>query len=409
MMSVHKIVHCLLAPAVWCGLSYSAGITAVVAASAEPASHGRDQMDKALVDIRHNMALAQQRAATLAEEVKNLQKDQKTLAQALVKAARAEREYGQNIRVSECKLKMLAEKQHAAKAALERRRAEFSEVLAGLERMGLHPPPAILVRSDDALQSVRSAVLLGALVPQMKARTDALNADLRELETITKSVSYERMRLANAMESQQIEKKRLSLLMAEKARLQKQSETNLSAEKDYSRALSEKAKSLQDLLAGLQRPAPIAKDDGSRAGAQLLQMQADIGRLRGLLPLPVDGRRVQVFGKSSQGETIETEPGAVVLSPVEGIVRYAGAFRSYGQLLIIDSGHNYHFILAGLGRIDVAQGQMLLQGEPVGVMGAPQLVASTGAFDIGKSAAMLYIELRKNGKPVNPAPWWARR
>lgn len=404
---VCKAVHCLIALAV-CGFSGVAGISAGSAQPAGSAADGRLPTDRALLDIRHNIVLSQQRAALLADEVRTLRKDRKTLTEALVKAAKAEREFGQDIRVSEDRLRVLVEKKHVVEKAFKDRRREFSTVLAALERMGFNPPPALLVHADDALQSVRSAVLLGSIVPEIRMRTEMLAADLKELEMITKSVRAEGKRLADAVENRQAEKKRLSLLLAEKARLQKESEENLVAEEKHNRELVEKAKSLQELFAELHRQSKLQTGTETRDRLSLMQIQTDFAALQGLLPLPVDGRRVQTFGQSSHGEVIETESGAVVTAPVEGIVRYAGTFRSYGRLLIIDAGGNYHLVLAGLGRIDVAQGQMLLQGEPVGVMGA-QLVASTAAFDVGKSLPMLYIEFRKDGKPVNPALWWARR
>ena len=87
------------------------------------------------------------------------------------------------------------------------------------------------------------------------------------------------------------------------------------------------------------------------------------------------------------------------------MVAYAGPFRSYGELVILDTGQNYHILLAGMDKINVTQGQFLLSGEPVGTMGIQQ-IASAASLDIGKSTPMLYIEFRKQGKPVSPAPWW---
>ncbi|RCL02778.1 MAG: peptidase [Candidatus Tokpelaia sp. JSC188] len=381
-------------------------ISSSLADTVDSAVNGRLLItNKALLDIQQHIALSHKRVATLADEIGNLKKDQQTLGRELINAAKAKREFGQYIRISEGRLKVLVAKKHNLKKVLELYRGKFAEVLVGLERIGLNPPPAILVRADNALQSVRSAVLLGSVVQEMQARTDTLAADLKELEAITKSVKAEQLRLANAVENQQIEEKRLSLLLAEKAKLQQQSEKDFIVEKEYNRELAEKAKSLQDLLAEIIHRSELLTD---KTNSRLLQIQTDFFAMRGLLSLPVKGHCVQTFSKTAQGELIETEPTAVVTSPVEGIVRYAGIFRSYGQLLIIDLGHNYHLILAGLGRIDVVQGQMLLEGEPVGIMGT-QFIADSTAFNIGKSAPMLYIEIRKDGKPINPAPWWLQR
>src|SRR5204862_4485060 len=111
-------------------------------------------------------------------------------------------------------------------------------------------------------------------------------------------------------------------------------------------------------------------------------------------------------GGKSQGISISTRPGAEISSPADGWVAYAGEFRSYGQLLIINAGGGYHVVLAGMERMDVQLGQFVLAGEPVAAMASPRL-ASSGAADIGSTQPVLYIEFRKDGNSIDPAPWWA--
>ena len=98
----------------------------------------------------------------------------------------------------------------------------------------------------------------------------------------------------------------------------------------------------------------------------------------------------------SKGITIETRADAQVVTPYDGEVVFAGRFRGYGQLLIIQHGEGYHTLLAGFSRIDSVLGQWLLAGEPVGVMGR----GSNGN-------PALYVELRRNGDAINPLPWLA--
>lgn len=93
-------------------------------------------------------------------------------------------------------------------------------------------------------------------------------------------------------------------------------------------------------------------------------------------------------------------------APCDGWVVYAGRFRSYGQLLILNAGDGYHVVLAGMDRIDVELGQFVLTGEPVGVMGSQRL-ASAMVPDASLSQPVLYIEFRKDGASIDPAPWWA--
>lgn len=370
---------------------------------------GRAIADKALNDIKRNIAISDERAAVLAHEVEQLKKDQHTLSEALVKSAKAERDMGFEIRDIEGRLKVLFVKKLDVEKSLTLRRGEFGEVLAALERMGLKPPPAILVHPDDALQSVRSAVLLGSVVPEMQERMEALSTALRELKQVEQSVQNEQEQLVATVQKQTEEKQRLELLLAEKAKLQKKSEESLVSERKHNEELAQKAASLQDLLAELERQSKVQTGSGViNDSTEMLVIGGNFAKMRGRLARPAMGSRVQTYSKTSHGEVYETQSGAIITAPVEGVVRFAGSFRSYGQLLIIDVGQGYHLILAGMGKIDVGQGQMVLEGEPVGSMGT-QLVASATAFDIGKSTPMLYIEIRKDGKPVDPAPWWARR
>ena len=133
---------------------------------------------------------------------------------------------------------------------------------------------------------------------------------------------------------------------------------------------------------------------------------------KGLLTLPVAGQKLLGFGEpdglggESQGLTLATRPGAPVLAPADGWVVYAGPFRSYGQVLILNAGDGYHIVLAGMERIDAALGQFVLGGEPVGVMGATRL-ASIGDIDHTSAQPILYVEFRKDGNSINSAPWWA--
>lgn len=126
------------------------------------------------------------------------------------------------------------------------------------------------------------------------------------------------------------------------------------------------------------------------------------------LPLPANGRRVLSFGDKTQygghskGIVIETRSKAQITSPCDGWIVYAGEFRSYGQLLIINAGGGYHVLLAGLSQIDVQPGQFVLAAEPVGTMiGTTKTQASTQS-----SNPVLYVEFRKDGDPINPDPWW---
>jgi septal ring factor EnvC (AmiA/AmiB activator) len=105
-----------------------------------------------------------------------------------------------------------------------------------------------------------------------------------------------------------------------------------------------------------------------------------------------------------KGISLQTREEARITAPADGWVVYAGPFRSYGQLLIINAGGGYHILLAGMSRIDVSLGQFVLAGEPIAVMGS---LAASGSSGKDSLRPVLYVEFRKDGRPVDPGPWWA--
>jgi septal ring factor EnvC (AmiA/AmiB activator) len=380
--------------------------------------------------VMQEITLSQDRSASLAAEIAEMKKDGASITAALIQSAKTERKLSQDIEDIADRLSMLKAQENGIKSSLAGRRQILAEVLGALQRMGLKPPPAILVTPEDALASVRSAIMLGAVVPGLRAETDALVADLTELSRIAASIEDERGRLDAAYSEQLAEKKRLELLDLEKQRLQAEREIALGAEQERAEELARKAGSLKDLIADLETQAAeaerarVAEAERRQRNENLAALpipeanrlvpSAPFQSLRGKLALPVAGKFVRRFGGDDgnggvmQGDMVATQSGAIVTAPSDGSVLYAGPFRSYGQLLILNAGDGYHIVVAGMKRINVVSGQAVLAGEPIGGMGDAR-VASASVETLGNSEAELYVEFRKDGKPVNPAPWWADR
>ncbi len=288
------------------------------------------------------------------------------------------------------------------------------------------------MRPEDALASVRSAILLGAVVPDLQAAAEQVANDLRALVALRKEQERERDRLRADTTALLEGRTRISLLLEQKRAARAASAEALANEEKRAAALADQATSLRDLIAKLESQEPAAAAAAAEAekaaaiaheksGDKPAKSLGSAGRMapavafvdaKGLLPMPVSGRIIRAFGDSdglgghAQGISVATRPGGLVSSPTDGWVVYAGPFRSYGQLLIINAGDGYHVLLAGMGRTDVQLGQFVLAGEPVAVM-AEQKVASIGAVDVGAAQPVLYIEFRKDGTSIDPAPWWA--
>jgi septal ring factor EnvC (AmiA/AmiB activator) len=297
-------------------------------------------------------------------------------------------------------------------------------VLAALQRIGHRPPPALIASPEDALQSVRTAMVLGAVLPEMRREVEALASDLGELLSLRKQIAAERSELTSQVASLEGERARMSALVQERQKQQADREQALDAERTRAGTLAKQVDNLKDLIAKLEQGLDPAVRDAREAARTdsrpALSAYRDPGRLtpaitfaslRGQVPIPVNGVKLKQFGAPDgnggleKGLSIATRAGAQVTAPADGWVVYAGAFRSYGQLLILNVGGGYHVLLAGMDRISVDLGQFVLTGEPVAVMGNGSHIAAILAT--GSSQPVLYIEFRKDGVPVDPGPWWA--
>jgi len=381
----------------------------------------RDQDLKAARDAQNKSIETE---ATLKREIEQIGADRRKLNQDLIDTAGRIRKVEAQITETEGRLKPLDEKQAAIRKSLDGRRAVIGEVLAALQRIGHRPPPALIASPEDALQSVRTAMLLGAVLPEMRQEVEALANDLAALLTVRKQIAAERDKLKGEVASLGNERTRMTALIDERQKQQAEREKALDAERTRTAALARQVDNLKDLIAKLEQgldPATRAAREAARSDTRpAMAALHDAGRmapavafasLRGRVPIPVNGIKLTEFGApdgtggSEKGVSIATRAGAQVTAPADGWVVYAGPFRSYGQLLILNAGNGYHILLAGMERISVDLGQFVLTGEPVAVMGDSSHIAAILAT--GSSQPVLYIEFRKDGTPVDPGPWWA--
>ena len=382
------------------------------------------QRDQDLKTARDAHSKSIEIEAAIKREIEQIGADRRKLNQDLIDTAGRIRGVEAQVAATETRLKALDGNELGIRKSLEGRRAVIGEVLAALQRIGHRPPPALIASPEDALQSVRTAMLLGAVLPEMRHEVEALASDLTNLLDVRKKIAGERDRLKTEVASLGDERTRMTALVGERQKQQAEREKALNAERARASQLAHQVDNLKDLIAKLEQgldPATRAAREAGR-GDKRSAMSAlrDPGRLapavsfaslRGQVPIPVNGVKLKEFGVPDgvggveKGVSIATRAGAQVTAPADGWVVYAGPFRSYGQLLILNAGNGYHILLAGMERISVDLGQFVLTGEPVAVMGNGSHIAAILAT--GSSQPVLYIEFRKDGIPVDPGPWWA--
>jgi murein hydrolase activator len=417
------------------GLALPVGLNAGVSAQQHPVVTAQNdktekldalkQRDRELKATREQQRKSAETEAALKREIEQIGADRRKLNQDLIATAARLRGVEAKIEATQARLEPLDANERSIHKSLDGRRAVIGEVLAALQRIGHRPPPALIAKPEDALQAVRTAMVLGAVLPEMRHQVEALANDLSELVSVRKKITDERDRLKGEVASLGDERARMRALIAERQKQQAEREKALDAERTRASDLAKKVDNLKDLIAKLEQgldPATRAAREAAIRSATRPALAAlhDPGRLapavafaslRGQIPIPVNGVKLKDYGAPDgvggveKGVSIATRAGAQVTSPADGWVVYAGRFRSYGQLLILDAGGGYHILLAGMERISVDLGQFVLTGEPVAVMGNGSHIAAILAT--GSSQPVLYIEFRKGGTPVNPGPWWA--
>ncbi|OHV80722.1 murein hydrolase activator EnvC [Rhizobium sp. LCM 4573] len=398
----------------------------------------RDETRGELEELTRTITLSEEKAAAIEQNIAELEKTAANLRQALIDSAARRKELEKQILSSEQRLARLHVQEGVIRGSLKERRAVLAEVLAALQRMGRNPPPALLVTPEDALASVRSAILLGAVVPGMRAETEKLVVDLQALANLQAEAVDEKTAVAGTIAANLEEEKRMDLLLAENEKLNEKSTAELEAERHRSEELAGRATSLEGLISSLEgeiasmreameqarreeeRQKRLSQAERERAKELAASGMPDKNRitpayafssLRQKLELPVAGDVLRRYGDAdgtghtARGITVASNPGSVVTAPADGLVVFAGSFRSYGQMIILNAGDGYHLVLSGMDEVNVRQGKFVFSGEPIAVMGQKR-VASATALALETERPTLYIEFRKDGTPVDSRPWW---
>jgi murein hydrolase activator len=428
-----------------------------------------DEARKRLESDRSRLEATERRSKELQKDLDKIAAERKRINARLVETAKLIQQSEAQLNLIEARLGELGAQEKHLLGLLEQSHGKISTVLAAMLRMGRNPPPVMVTSPKDVLSAFRSGMLSTSVFFELKGEAVSLSEKLSDLVRVMTSIREEsdklrretarlddaRVRLAGAQEEkrQSLAERQAELAQVRQAaaeftknvadlgeliaKLDKevQEKTGLGAyEKEIAAAApaplapslelpSASVKPLPGTAAATAGPTSTSPTEDPSSSVVLAPSGDRVAMLtpgrikpaipfaeaRGLLPVPAQGRRVLTFGEKTQygsqskGLVLETRQGGQVVSPSDGWIVYAGEFRSYGQLLIINAGGGYHILLAGLSQIDVQLGQFVLAGEPVGVMSTAAKTTSGKAQD---NAPILYIEFRKDQRPIDPDPWW---
>jgi len=437
--------------AVFIGLALAISPIAAMAQTTGP------EPTEKLREIERKIGSTKSQTGQLEAEMASIKTERADLRKKMIDTAARIQARESQITAGEIRLTRLGEEEIDIDANLKKRKGTLADMLAALQKLEREPPPVLAVRPGDALAAIRSAMLLSTVVPQIRAEADSLSRELRKLAGLRNNIVEEQRQLALNKDQLSREQEVIGRLLDVKSKLANRTAAEIKAARRKAEKLAGEASSLRDLLASLEAERALVEVEKAKEFAQAEARQIEEARLslengtggasvveapkaprkptlqeqrlamaspdrlrpaasfvsvRGALSLPAQGQVFRNFGapdgygKSSNGMTLRTRVEAQVTSPSDGWIVYAGPFRRYGQLLIIDAGDGYHILLAGMKNIHVSAGQFVLSGEPVGIMGSEAKQSAAIGRIRDQSKPVLYVEFRKDGKSIDPQPWW---
>ena len=306
------------------------------------------------------------------------------------------------------------------------------KTLSALQNLALKPTEALFEQPLTPVEIIRSAMLLREAVPYLQENATRIREDLEKIENQKNLVEKQVARIIRQKKILENEHEQMKALVQRKSKIRNAVEIKSVKAKKKVERLASQANDLRDLLNKLEkqrqeklrrqeeerrRLAELKAAEARRAAEETKKLEEkqradlikfkpevinEVGenfvKAKGHLLRPARGPVVTAYGEqmskgvTSKGIIIKTRSQAQVISPYDGTVIFAGPFRGYGNLIIIEHGQGYLSLLAGLEEVDCELGQMLLAGEPVGQM--PE-----------SGDTRLYVELRKDNHPINPLTW----
>lgn len=357
------------------------------------------------------LLLAPAARADVAAEAARAAADLQTAIAAMQEADRARdrvaaltqtiRAYEQGLEALREGLRQAAIREAALQLQFEAKRDRVARLLGVLAALPAQGGPLLLIHPTGPLGSARSGMMLAEVTPALQAEAAALRTELTEMQDLRLLQSGAARTLQDGLAAAQAARTALSQAMADRTDLPRRFTDDPEALKSLLRA----ADTLDAFAAGLV-PVP---------GADTIR---DFAAARGELPLPVLGRLLRAPGEADAagirrpGVILATRPGALVTAPWPGTIRYLGPLLDYGNVIVLEPDEGYLLVLAGLGTVYGAVGEVVGAGAALGLMGG----ATAGAADFPLSrqdgtgaggTESLYMEIRQGGEAVDPTAWFA--
>lgn len=365
-----------------------------------------DEERQALATAKAQSAASDARASRLeARAAAEQDRVEKAMAQAAAIASRIQSAEA-DIAAGEARIRLIERLRADQRARLAAKQEPAVRLLAALQTMARRPPALALVQPGSTGDLVHTRAVLSTILPVLKARTVGLRSEIEAGRRLRADADRALAALAESQQRLKAERGELARMAAEHRRVAQRFASSAMIEQDRAIAMGEKARDIVDLMGQLsvdaeQRedletlPGPVLRPalPGAPRAAPVEAKAATSSRLP--YRLPVLGRVVTGMGEvsgagvRSRGLTIATRPSAQVVAPNDGRIAFAGPYRGFGKIVIIDHGEGWTTLITNLAALDVAVGDGVVQGSPIGR--APS------------AEPHVTVELRRGNRPIDIA------
>ncbi len=331
----------------------------------------------------------EQQSKALARDSAKIKAELENLKKKLVAVSERLAEHEDKLAGLQADLVNIEQEEKKYSALRKENQKDLSEELAIVLRLSRLPPEAMVFAPTDPQQTIYTSFGMQVVMKELNKRVLTAREQLGKLAEVREKLREQRAAVAAAEVKINADRAELASLVRARESAQRKTDKDRAAADAEAKKLAARAADLRDLIKKLQEKARQKPDKPKVTGPALYA--------KGSAKLPVSGKIIRAYGQSdsagnrARGMTVATTPRAVVNAPRAGQVAFAGAFRSYGQVVIIEIADGQHILLTGLGSISVSEGESVKAGEPVGRM--------------ADEAGVLYLETRKDGEPVDPATY----
>ncbi|MES2450582.1 MAG: peptidoglycan DD-metalloendopeptidase family protein [Pseudomonadota bacterium] len=366
-----------------------------------------DEQRQRLIEAKAQSAAAAARSARL-EQAAARERNEAVQARAQEAAVAARIQQAEaDIAAGQARIAIINRLLAAQRARLAARQGPVTRLMAALQSLARRPALISIVQPGSVGDIVHVRAVLASTLPVVRARTADVRADLARTRQLQASAALATRTLADSRTRLEEQRLALTRLEAEHRLRSRALGRDALFESDRAIALGERARDIVDLMDRLGSQATTREELQSLPGplprpprpgevpspVETLSWSAGVPPYR----LPVVGRVVTGLGElsdagvRSRGLTIASAAQAAVIAPAAGRIAYAGPFRGYGTIVIIDHGGGWTSLIAGLGAVSAKVGQIVAQGSPVGRAGAGDEPRIT-------------VELRRRDRPVDMTP-----